>query len=175
MSEHTRWLILLGAQVVLLLLWQGVASALVPWGLYPYIGGVFIVFAALYLEAFPAMLLAVVTGLATDAALPFPFGLSAGLYLAGSAVILYWRHRLRRENNTHATLTALGATGVFHGVITLVAGAGGLGEARYWGHAGWDLLVSLAVTAVVAPWFFDLQRVLLRLGGIDLDAEDKPV
>jgi len=173
MTEDWRWPILLACQLLLLLLWQLVGSALTPLGFYPYIGGVFLVFAALYLDSLPALLLAAVIGLATDAALPFPFGFSAALYLAGTAGLQLWRHRLRRENRLHGCLIAIGLTAALHLTATLAHGTGSLGESAYWTHAATDLLASLAVTAVIAPWFHDLQYACLLLAGIDMDAEEK--
>ncbi len=142
----------------LALLVRGLNHHLASWQLNLSIGGLLIAPAALRLHSKTALFSAFATGLALDAATPVPFGENALLMLAATTLVLGARHRIPREELSVGIAVAI--------VINLL-----LFSARTFLHmsdwpdpsSGWlrifsDLVASQLFIAVIAPWFFALQR-----------------
>lgn len=160
-----RWSIVVGAN--LLLLWLNglanhhLASAWFPFAdtfsAHLYLGGLFVVFAALRLDPRNGWIGIVATGLFADAATPAPFGTSVVLLGFVYAVLLYGRQRFPRDEPVFGTVVALFANlFLFLALSFLLVGAGP-SPARTWMRLFTDLVLSQLVLALITPWFLALQ------------------
>lgn len=131
------------------------------------VGGLLITYAALRLHAKAAMSAAFTIGLGLDAASPVPFGQNALLLLTAVCLVLGVRHRLPREE------LAVGiAVAVVINLFLLIVRTLAFADAWPDPSAGWlrvfsDLVASQVFVALIAPWFFSLQRHSLVWLGAD--------
>ena len=169
-----RWMIPLAT---MLLLWWVVAEVnhyLAPHGVYLFVGGLLVTFAALRLRlrhGLPATLLA---GLAIDAVEPgVPFGTHFVLFAVVHVLLFHVRTRLPRAETVIGVVTALFANLALFLALSVVA----LGDHPAPGGAWLRLLADLGWSqlfiAAIAPWFFALQARALELGRIDLVEEHR--
>lgn len=170
-AGHRRTLIVFACGFVL---WQLVGQAnhyLAPWGMYLWVGGLFVTFAGLRLppqEGFNACFL---TGLLLDAATPVPFGLQAFLFGIAQLILVRLRHRIAAEETLVAVSVALLTNlGLFLTLAFLR-----VGEIAPSGAAGLrlltDLVLSQCVLALAAPWYFALQLRAIESIGAGLRPE----
>jgi len=169
-----RVLILFGANALLLHLTLMVNSALAGWSLYLVLIGPMVVLPALYLHRNAFFVCTLLTGLWVDAALPSPFGLFTIGLLAMGTWLLLLRIRFRAEQNLHPVVLAHLANLAAVLLLLLASSQGALDRPGFWLHAFVTLLVSHLALLVVAPWFFNLERLLFELCHLETEPEDLP-
>ncbi len=170
-----RALLMFGANALLLHLMLMVDSALANWSIYLFLIGPMIVLPVLYLRHQSYFICTLATGLWVDAALPASFGLFTVCFLVAGALVFHLRIRFRAEHNYHPVLLAHGLNLFYLLVLTLFEGQGQFGAAGFWLHVLTTSLFSHLVLLLVAPWFFDLQRVLFEICRLDTEPEDYPM
>jgi rod shape-determining protein MreD len=152
-----RWLIVFLAN---LLLWWLVGLAnncLAIFSVHLYLGGLFLVYAALRLDHKHGLIALVLTGLMFDAMQPVPFGTNVVLFGLVHATLLYGRQRFPRESSIFGIVVALFANlFLFIALSFLLVGANPRpGEA--WLRIFVDLLASQLAILLITPWFLALQ------------------
>jgi rod shape-determining protein MreD len=169
-----RWLIPLAT---MMLLWWLVAELnhyLAPHGMYLFVGGLLVTFAALRLRlrnGLPATLLA---GLAIDAVEPgVAFGTHLVLFAAAHVILFHLRTRLPREETVIGVVTALFANLALFLALSVVTLGDHPAPGGAWLRLLADLCWSQLFIAAVAPWFFALQARALEFGRIDLVEEHR--
>jgi rod shape-determining protein MreD len=126
-----------------------------------FLGGLFVVFAALRLERREGIAAVIGAGLLHDASSPVWFGLHTLLFTAAHAFVFHVRHRVHREETAVGVVAALLANLGILLVLALILGRSGPPHADLWPRVLGDLLLSQVVLAVVAPWFLALQSRVL--------------
>lgn len=169
-----RSLILFGANVLLLYLMQLLNSALAGWSLYLFLLGPMVILPALYLRHSAAFLCALLTGLWVDASLPAPFGWFTLSFIIANAFLYQMRLRFRPEYNDHPVLLAHLANFLFFIALSFGPARELAAEPAYWLRIGTDLLISHLVLLPVAPWFFQLERLLFDLLRVETEPENLP-
>ncbi len=162
-----RWLLALGAN--LLLLWlAGLANHyLAPFSVHLYPAGLLVVFPALSLDQRHGFTAIALTGLAFDALSPAPFGTHLVLLGLVHAALRYGRNRFPRDEPIFATVVALLANlFLFLALSFLLIGAHPR-PAEGWMRLFADLLFSQLAVGLVTPWFMALNRRLLHLARLD--------
>lgn len=169
-----RWGVVVLANVLLLWLTglanHHLASAWFPFASYftahLYLGGLFVVFAALRLDARNGWIAIVTTGILADVTTPVPFGTSIVLLGFAYAVLLYGRHRFPRDEPLFGTVVALFANlFLFLALSFLLVGAGP-SPGRAWLRLFTDLVFSQLAIALITPWFLALQARAFDLARI---------
>ncbi len=158
-----RWLIVFLANLVLWWL-AGLANHyLAGVAVHLYVGGLFVVYAALRLDRKHGLVAIVLTGLLVDAGEPVPFGTSLVLLGLVHATLLHGRQRFPREGAVFGLVVALLANlFLFLALSFLLVGANPRpGEA--WLRIMVDLLVSQLVLGLITPWFLALQDSAMEL------------
>jgi hypothetical protein len=164
-----------GANVLLLYLTLLVNSSLAEFSIYLFLLGPMLVLPALYLRHQSYFICTLFTGLWVDAALPASFGLFTICFLCAGALIFAMRIRFRAEQNYHPILLAHGLNFFCILVVSVSMGTESLSNLSFWLQVLATSLVSHLALLVVAPWFFNLERMLFELFHLDPDPEDLPV
>lgn len=170
-----RALLLFGTNALLLYLNLLVNSSLAAWNLYLLLPGPLLVLPPLYLNHRSFLAATVATGLWIDAALPAPFGLfTLGFAIAGTFLFRF-RNRVQAQHNFHPVLLAhlLNPPAIL--LLALASGFHQLGSPALWGHTFLTILLSQIVLFPVAPWFFNLNRLLFQLFHLRTEPEDLPM
>ncbi len=170
-----RIVIMFGANVLLLYLNMLVNSALSGWSLYLILLGPMIVLPAIFLRHRSYMICTLLTGLWVDAALPSHFGLITCGFITAGAFIFQIRFRFRAEHNYHPILLAHSCNFFCIALLTIATGLSRFNVIDFWIQVFATSLVSHAVLLIVAPWFFDLQRLLFELCRLETEPEDFPI
>lgn len=170
-----RAILMFGANALLLYLTLLVNSALAGWSLYLILLGPMLVFPALYLRHQSYFLCTLCTGLWVDASLPAPFGLFTIGFLFAGAFIFQMRIRFRAEHNYHPIVLAHLLNFFCILLVTLVMGFPYFSSLGYWLHIAVTSLLSHLALLVVAPWFFNFERMLFALCHLDPEPEDFPI
>lgn len=169
-----RSLLFFAANALLLHLMLMLGSALSAWALFPVLLGPMIVFPALYMRHSACFLCTLATGLWVDAALPVPFGLITALFLCSAAAVFTLRKRFRAEENLHPALLAHAVN--LTAVIALAAVSAETAHPfDFWMQTALCAGISHLLLLAAAPWFFDLQRLLLEMLRLDTKPEDLPL
>jgi rod shape-determining protein MreD len=134
--------------------------------LHLYVGGLFVVYAALRLDRTNGLVAIILTALTIDAAEPVPYGTSLVLLGLVHATLLYGRQRFPREGAIFGIVVALLVNlFLFIALSFLLVGANPRpGEA--WLSIFVDLLASQAVLVLITPWFLALQDRAMQLAQI---------
>ncbi len=169
-----RTILLFAANALLLYLTLLVNSSLAAWSLHLVLLGPMVVLPALYLHRNYCFICILLTGLWVDAALPAPFGLFTIGFLAAATCILCFRMRFRPEHNYHPILLAHLVNLLCILLLTFAAGRHSLGEPAFWTHVAATVLLSHLALLPVAPWFFNLERLLFELFHTETEPEDLP-
>ncbi len=170
-----RGIVLFGANALLLHLTLMVNSALSGSSLYLLLLGPMLVIPALYMRHSAYFLCTLMSGLWVDAALPTPFGLFTLSFLAAGAATFALRMRFRTEKNYHPALIAH-ASNAFCFLALMISQKGELlSVSTFWIQAILSMLLSHLALLVIAPWFFNLERLLFDLFRLDPDPEDLPL
>ena len=170
-----RAILLFGANVLLLYLTLLVNSALAGWSIYLFLLGPMLVFPALYLRHQSYFICVLLTGFCVDAALPAPFGLFTLGFLFSGAFIFQMRIRFRAEHNYHPIVLAHGLNFFCILLVTLSLGIPNFSSLGFWFQVFVTSLASHLVLLVVAPWFFNFERMLFALCHMDTEPEDFPI
>lgn len=170
-----RIIIMFGANALLLYLSLLVNSALSSWSLYLILLGPMLVLPAIFLRHRSYMLCTLFTGLWVDAALPCQFGLLTLGFLTAGAFIFQIRFRFRAEHNYHPIMLSHACNFFCIALITLATAFHQFGVSAFWIQVLVTSLLSHALLIIIAPWFFDLQRLLFELFGLDPEPEDFPI
>lgn len=170
-----RIIIMFGANILLLYLTLLVNSTLSSWSLYLVLLGPMLVLPAIFLRHRSYVLCTLLTGLWVDAALPASFGLITLGFLAAGAFIFQIRFRFRAEHNYHPILLAHACNFFTIALITVASGLGNLLVSAFWIQVLLTSLISHLTLLIVAPWFFNLQRLLFELCHLDTEPEDFPI
>lgn len=160
-----RWLVVLAAN---LLLWWLVGtgnhyltSAWFPFAdhftTHVYVGGLFVTFAALRLDARNGFIATLLTGLLCDAVEPVPFGTNAALLGLVYAVLLQARHRFPRDEALFSTVVALLANLFLFIALSFLLISAHPRPADAWMRLFADLVVSQLLLVAITPWFLALQ------------------
>lgn len=170
-----RGILFFGANGLLLHLCLMVNSALAGFAVYLFLLGPMLVLPALYMRHSAYFLCMLATGLWADAALPLQFGLFTIGFLVAGAIVFPLRMRFRAERNYHPALIAH-ATNLFLIAIATIASAIRMDVvSTFWIQSAITLLLSHLLLLIIAPWFFNLQRLLLELLHLDPEPEDLPL
>jgi len=169
-----RIIILFGANALLLFLSSLVNSSLAALCLYVVLLGPMIVLPALYLHHRSLTACMLISGLWVDASLPAPFGLFTCAFLLLGTLISLARIRFRSENNYHPTLLAHAANLSCIALITIATGIQHFAIPAFWLQVLLTTLLSHAALLVVAPWFFNLERLLFELCHVATEPDDFP-
>lgn len=173
MNRHVRWIIVLLANLLLVFLVAELNHGLAIWSLHIFIGGLLVTFGSLHLGLKQGLLANGITGLFLDAAIPLPFGVTFLLIMVCHTVIFSIRGNFARENIGSGLLIAVVLNLVLMLAYGLLAARGTPAPGIFWTRIGLDLLLSTIAIAVIAPWFFSLQRTTLTFVGVDLEAEQR--
>ena len=170
-----RIIIMFGANVLLFYLNQLVNSALSDWPIYFILLGPMLVLPAIFLRYRSYFICTLLTGLWIDAGLPGPFGIMTLAFLVMGMCIFQIRFRFRTEHNYHPNILAHACN--FGAIIflTIFAGYEHLTVSTYWIQISITALISHLLILIVAPWFFNLQRLLFEIFHFETEPEDFPI
>lgn len=163
-----------GANALLCYLSSLVNSALAAAPCYLFVLGPMLVLPALYLHHRSYFICTLLTGLWVDAALPVTFGFFTCAFLGAGALISLARIRFRAAHNYHPILLAHTINACLIVLLTLSAGTDLLKMANLWIQSSLTLLLSHLSLLLIAPWFFNLQRLLFELFRLDSEPQDSP-
>ncbi len=152
-----RWLIVLLANLLLFWLVGLVNDGLATSSVHLYLGGLFVVYAALRLDGKHGLIATVLTGLMVDSMQPVPFGTSVVLFGLVHATLLYGRQRFPRDSTVFGVVVAL-LSNLFLVIamsFLLVGTNPRPGEA--WLRIFVDLVASQLAIGLITPWFLALQ------------------
>ncbi len=170
-----RAIVFFCANALLLFLMLLVNSALAASPVYLLLLGPMVVLPALYLRHQSYFICTLFSGLWVDAALPVPFGLcTSGLLLCGAFVFMT-RSRFRAEHNYHPILIAHGLNFFMIGLLSLAAGFPEWSSVAFWIQVATTSLASHGALLVVAPWFFNFERMLFMLFHLENEPEELPL
>ena len=170
-----RAILLFASNAILLYLMLLVNSALASWSIYLCLLGPMVVFPALYLRHRSYLICTMISGLWVDAALPAPFGLFTICFLFVGAFIFQMRIRFRAEHNYHPILLAHSLNFFYLVVLAIFLGNGSWGSVAYWMQVVVTSLASHLVLLMIAPWFFNFERMLFTVFRMDTEPEDFPI
>ncbi|MFQ3225345.1 MAG: cell shape-determining protein MreD [Lentimonas sp.] len=170
-----RVIILFAANALLLFLCLLVNSSLAPHSLYLVLLGPMLVLPALYLNHRSFFLCTLISGLWVDAALPSAFGLFTCGFIAIGTLIAAARIRFRAEHNYHPILLAHLANACCILLLTVSEGLPYLSSPAFWGQVLITTLLSHTVLLIIAPWFFNLERLLFELCHVETEPDDFPM
>ncbi len=170
-----RSILLFGANALLLYLTLLVNSALAGWSIYLLMFGPMLVFPALYLRHQSYFLCTLFTGLWVDAAMPSVFGLFTIGFLFAGAFVFQFRIRFRAEHNHHPIMLAHSLNFFCIVLLTVAMGVPYFSSAGFWLQVVVTSLASHLVLLVVAPWFFNFERMLFALCRLDTEPDDFPI
>jgi cell shape-determining protein MreD len=174
MPLDPRVIILLGANALLLYLTLLVNSALAGWSIYLLMLGPMLVFPALFLRHRSYFICTLFTGLWVDAALPSAFGLFTIGFLFAGALVFQMRIRFRVEHNYHPIVLAHYLNFFCIVLVTVAMGHPYFSSLGFWWHVVATSLASHLVLLVVAPWFFNFERMLFALCRLDPEPDEFP-
>lgn len=170
-----RSILFFGANILLLHLMLMLASALSLWSIFPILLGPMIIFPVLYMRHSSYLLCTICTGLWVDAALPVPFGLLTGTFLTIGAITFALRKRFRAEENHHPNLLAHVANAMIVLALACASVVDSQNSFDYWIQTIFCAGLSHTLLLAIAPWFFNLQRLLIEMLRLDNKPEDLPL
>lgn len=170
-----RTTLLFASNVILLHLMLSINSALSTWSVYMLLLGPMIVFPALLLRCQSYFICVLCTGLWVDAALPTIYGFFTILFLFAGALIFQFRIRFHAEQNYHPLLLAHLANFLFIFIVSVYSSYAHLLSFGYWLQFMIITTVSHFVLCIVAPWFFNFERMIFALFRIDFEMKEFPV
>jgi len=175
MAIDPRSLILFACNALLLFLMLLVNSALASWSLYLFVLGPMLVIPALYLKHLSFFICTLLTGLCIDAALPAAFGFFTILFLSLGTAIYMLRHRFRTEHNSHPILLAHGCNFACLIALSLLNSSTYFIVPAFWIHLSITLVISHLMLIMVAPWFFNFERLMFQICRLETEPEDLPM
>ena len=170
-----RAIILFATNALLLFLCLLVNSSLAPLSLYLVLLGPMLVLPALYLNHRSFFICTLLTGLWVDAALPATFGLFTCGFLVMGTLITMARIRFRTEHNYHPILLAHITNVACLVLLTVGDGLHYISAPAFWLQLVITAVISHAALLIIAPWFFNLQRLLFELCHVDTEPDEFPM
>ena len=134
--------------------------------IYLYVGGLFVAYGALRLDARHGLTATILTALLVDAAEPVPFGTSLFLFTLVHVTVLYGRHRFPREGAIFALVVALLSNLFLMIALSFLLIGANPRPGTAWLRVFTDLLCSQGLIALIAPWFIALQDRAMELAEI---------
>jgi hypothetical protein len=128
----------------------------------------------LYLRADHFFITAILSGLWVDASLPTPFGFFTLSILSIGTLILLTRLRFRAGKNFHPCLLAHGTNILIFSILTLYYSQQTNHLRELLSSSLIELTLSHIVLIVVAPWFFNLQRLFFTIFDSKTEPESLP-
>jgi rod shape-determining protein MreD len=153
-----RWVVVFGANLLLLWLYGLANNCLVSLSVYIFPSGLLVVYAALRLDALHGYTATALTALACDALMPVPFGTSVALLGLVHTAVFYGRQRFPREEPVFATVVALVANLFVFLALSFALIGRNPRPGVAWLRLFSDLVASQIVLALITPWFFALQN-----------------
>lgn len=150
----------------LVLLWTIVAQlnhSLAPWRIYLWVGGLYVVHAALALPLRSGLGATLLGGLLLDSTTPVAFGTHTLLFAAVHVFVFHLRDRLPREETVAQVVITLFANLALFLVLSFFLIQRGPAPAGVWPRIFFDLVCSQIFIALVTPWFLALQARVLAL------------
>lgn len=177
---YRRWLIPFASMLLLWWLVTEFNHYLGAHGIYLYVGGLLVTYAALRLSLRHGLSATILLGLAIDAVEPVPvigghavYGLHLMLLTTVHVILFQLRSRFPREEMPFGVMMAAIANFVLYLAVSLAF----LGHQALPGAAWWRLSVDLLWSEIfvvgIAPWYFALQERALELGRVDLADEHR--
>jgi hypothetical protein len=157
----TKAIVLLGSNILLYGLMQGLNNALAPLGLSIYLGGLFIAAPTLILPPLTALIVIILTAFLIDAPLLTPFGSSALLFTLGFYLATIAQRRIHYPLNSLTTGIAFTLNLCLFIGITLVAPETSIVNTQQLQSLFINLVLSQALLLLIAPWFLSLQQSVL--------------
>jgi len=175
MRFDPRSLVLFACNALLLYLTLLVNSSLAALNLHLFLLGPMIVIPALYLRHNAFFICTALSGLWVDAALPTTFGLFTFSFLIIGTGIYMIRHRFRAESNFHPGILAHGGNVLCLTLLTIWQGYPYFTQSAFWFQVLTTALLSHLCLLFLAPWFFNLERLLFGICRLKTDPEDLPI
>lgn len=175
MPFDPRSLLLFACNALLLFLVLLINSSLASVNVQLFLLGPMIIIPALYLRYPSCLLTILISGLWVDAALPSSFGLFTFSFLAIGSCFYSIRYRFRAEQNFHPILLAHLANALCLLFLTLWHSHTFLNQMPFWIQLGKTAFLSHLILFLVAPWFYNLERLLFELCRLDTEPEDLPI
>lgn len=170
-----RTVILFAANALLLLLCLLVNSSLTVLSLHLVLLGPMLILPALYLNHRSFFLCTLLTGLWIDAALPSIYGLFTCGFLTMGTVITCLRTRFRAAHNHHPVLLAHAVNLCCIALLSLSAGLPYISSPASWLQVLTTTLLSQGALLIIAPWFFNLERLLFEICHVNTKPDDFPM
>lgn len=170
-----RAIIMLGANALLIYLTQLINSATAAWPVYLLLLGPMVVLPALYLRHQSYFICVLLTGFWVDATFRVSFGFFTSLFLFVGAIIFSVRIRFRAEQNYHPILLAHGVNFFLLVALTIATGRDYFSIPSFWTQVLMTLFCSHLALLMVAPWFFNFERMLFRICHVETEPEDLPL
>ncbi len=169
-----RAIIFFAGNTLLLYLTMLVNSTIGEWSLHLVLIGPMFVLPTLFLDHRSFVICTLVTGLWIDTSLPVPFGMFTVSMLIIGTLIFTFRIRFRSEHNYHPVVIAhlINATCIL--IMAFSMNPAQMSLLGYWLHVSTTAALSHISLVLVAPWFFDLMRLLLHLLRQDLTPKNMP-
>jgi rod shape-determining protein MreD len=161
-----RWLIVFLANLLLWWLVGLLNHHVAGFAVHCYVGGLFVVYAALRLDRKHGLIAVVLTGLLVDAAGPLPYGTSMVLLGVVHATLVYGRQRFPREGAVFGIVVALFANLFLVIALSFLLVGANPRPATAWLRIFADLLASQLLIMVITPWFLAVQDRLMELAAI---------
>jgi hypothetical protein len=168
-----RWIIVLAANLLMMVMVAQINHYLAAWSLYLYAGGLLVLFPAFHLTLRHGMKATVLTALFVDAAMPVPYGTSLFLFCAAHLALNRLRSRFPRQEDAVGLMAALAANLIIFLALSAFLASGHPPPAAYWHRLIADLAVSQGFVLLAGGWFLALQRKALLLYGINLEEEQR--
>ena len=159
----------------LVLLWAIVAEVnhvLTDLRVYLFVGGLFVTYAALMLPWRAGLATALLGGMLCDANAPVAFGTHLVLFAAAFAIVSHLRDRLPRDDTIARIIVALLTNLALFLIFSFTQIGGSPAPGSAWLRLFADLACSQVFLALIAPWFFALQRRALLLAHAEREALD---
>ena len=171
MKRHNRILAILLCNLLAYAFVREFNSALAGFSVHLTIDAIFLLFPALYLPLFDGVIIIDITALLTDAWLPVPYGTSLYLFLIAYGLTRLTRFRMHRGNKSHIIWLAIIINCGFILALSVLMAFPGSTDLVYWMRNIFDAIISLAVLALLANWWVNLQQALLIYFGANLRSE----
>lgn len=175
MYFDSRGILFFLLNILLLHLSMMVSTACSAWSIQLILVGPMLVLPALYMRHSAYFLCTLATGLWLDAAYPSSTGLFTLGLLSIGAVVFSMRMRFRAENNYHPNIIAHSANGTLLLLCILDSPPALYHQVDFWLQSLLIAALSHIALLWIAPWFFNLQRLLLEVLHLDPEPEDLPL
>lgn len=173
MTYDLRWVLVLLANLLLILLVAELNHYLALASLHVFLGGVFLTFGMLRLHLRQAFLANGITALVLDALNPIPFGQTFLLMMICHTIVLSVRGNFARESVRSGLLVAGSVNLVLMVAYSIFSFGDSPRPGLYASRMVMDIALSTLLMLIITPWFLSLQKSTLAFVGIDLDAEQR--